>query len=365
MSLLSGRSSVVARLASRVDRAVLGRMERRMRGTAPRRRDLDDARARLLDTIEVYRPALDRLDAMFAAPPAVRVEVTPRGEGPEGSRVADLAFESPYVPFHAGHRAEHERHRENLTAHARLYAVRAAAQDGAAAARPVMVCIHGWGGGAYWLEERAFAVAYWLRRGYDVALFQLPLHGARAPADHPRGALFPSANVIRTNEAFAQAVCDLRALRRYLARDGAAVGAIGMSLGGYTTALWASVDPALAWAVPMIPAVDMADLMWRHGEGSPARRHAAAAGVDVDLLREVFAVTTPTSRPALVPHRARMVVAGHGDRITPPDHAERLWRHWGECAIHWFPGGHLAQIGRGDAFRAVRRHLDPLHTPPR
>jgi pimeloyl-ACP methyl ester carboxylesterase len=56
----------------------------------------------------------------------------------------------------------------------------------------------------------------------------------------------------------------------------------------------------------------------------------------------------------------RMIVAGRADCITPPDQAERLWRHWDECAIHWFPGGHLAQVGRADALRAVRRRLDAL-----
>ena len=28
--------------------------------------------------------------------------------------------------------------------------------------------------------------------------------------------------------------------------------------------------------------------------------------------------------------------------------------------LHWFPGGHLAQVGRADALRAVRRQLDAL-----
>ncbi len=51
---------------------------------------------------------------------------------------------------------------------------------------------------------------YWLRHGYDVAAFVLPYHGARAPG--PSGALFPSPNPLRTNEAFGQAIFDLRAL---------------------------------------------------------------------------------------------------------------------------------------------------------
>jgi pimeloyl-ACP methyl ester carboxylesterase len=333
-------SRVLQEAASRIDRGVLQGMERRMRGSAPRREHLEDARTKLIDLANRYRGA----DFFHEPPPADVVET--RVE----SGVFDLAWSSGYVPFLPEYRDEHLQHRENLTAHARLFR----GDPG----RPTMVLIHGWGGGAYWLEERAFQVSYWQHHGYDVALFQLPFHGKRLPSGRTRGSLFPSPHVVRTNESFGQAVWDLRALRGWLEQRGSKVGVMGMSLGGYTTAVWSTVDPKLQFAVPWIPAVDMADLMWRHGEDSPARRRAVKAGVDAELLRDVFAVQSPLGRGCLLAPERRMIVAGKGDLITPPDQAERLWRHWGECAIHWFPGGHLAQVGRADAFRAVRRYLD-------
>jgi pimeloyl-ACP methyl ester carboxylesterase len=206
-------------------------------------------------------------------------------------------------------------------------------------------------------------VSYWLRHGYDVAAFVLPFHGERAPG--PSGALFPSSNPMRTNEGFGHAIYDLRALALFLrARGASAVGAMGMSLGGYTTALWASIagpgDPGgIDFAVAMIPAVSMAHLMWAHGEDTPARRQAAKAGITADLLAEVFAVHTPTTRPPRVPPQARFVIAGKGDRITPPEQARTLAAHW-RSDILWFDGGHLAQVGRGDALRTVRRALGDL-----
>jgi pimeloyl-ACP methyl ester carboxylesterase len=338
---------VLAEAASRIDRGVLSGMERRMRATAPRRDEMHGARARLIDLAARYAEMTEQI---FAEPEPVSELV----ETPVGAGVTDLAFPSTYRPVLPAYLDEHARLVENLTVHARLY-------HGRSRGRPALICLHGWGGGAYWLEERAFVASYWQRHGYDVVLFQLPFHGRRQPVGRDRGSLFPSANVVRTNEAFGQAISDLRALRGLLAARGApAVGVMGMSLGGYTAALWASLDDRLAFAVPWIPAVDMADLMWRHGDQSPARRRAIAAGVDRELLREVFAVHAPTTRPPRLAPERRMIVAGRGDRITPPDQAERLWRHWGECAIHWFPGGHLAQVGRADAFRAVRRHLQAI-----
>ena len=99
------------------------------------------------------------------------------------------------------------------------------------------------------------------------------------------------------------------------------------------------------------------ELMWRHGEDGATRRRAAEAGVSEELIASVFAVHAPTTRRVLLPRERLMIVAGQGDQITPADQAERLRAHWGGCAIHWFPGGHLAQVGRGDAMRAVRAHL--------
>jgi dienelactone hydrolase len=346
MALLS---RVLQEAASRIDRGVLQGMERRMRGAARRQTErFDDARGRLLEVAAQYRAV-----EMFPEPPPAVVTETRVGDG-----VTDLAFASEYRPAFVAYRDEHQGYLENLTAHARHFT-----RPGSG--RPTLVLLHGWGGGHYWIEERAFTVPYWLRQGFDVVLFQLPFHGRRLPSGRVRGSLFPSPHVVRTNEAFGQAVWDLRALRGWLEARGSTVGVMGMSLGGYTTAVWASVDPRLAFAVPWIPAVDMADLMWRHGEDSPARRQAIKAGVDAELLREVFASHAPLARPTLLAPERRMIVAGRGDLITPPDQAERLWKHWDECAIHWFPGGHLAQVGRSDAIRAVRRHLDQIAIPGR
>ncbi len=347
--------AAVTRASAAIDRGVVRMMERRMAGSADRQRASvpDDAHARLTDLARRYGDGtLGLPSGFFPAPPPPSVRARP-----VDARVEHLTWASGYRPFLDEHREDHHRWIENATAHARLYR-----GEPGGAPRPALVLLHGWGGGAWWLEERAFAVSYWVSRGFDVAVFQLPFHGERAPAAAGRGprsgALFPSPNVVRTNEAFGQAIWDLRSLGQHLRGRGAtAVGAMGMSLGGYTTALWATIDPALDFAVAMIPAVSMADLMWRHGEDSPARRRAASAGVSAELLAEVFAVHAPTTRPVLVPPAHRMIVAGVGDRITPPDQAERLRAHWGDCAIHWFPGGHLAQVGRGDGFRAIRAQL--------
>jgi pimeloyl-ACP methyl ester carboxylesterase len=343
---------MLTRAAAALDESVIRFMERRTRPAAPRRTPRD-ARKLLIDLAARYSDGtLGVPSAFFPAPDAARVERTRAGTGPHGSAVWDLRFASEYRPYLAAYRDEHQRHRENLTAHARLWT--------RGAGRPSVILLHGWGGGTYWVTERTFAVEYWLRHGLDVVAFQLPHHGHRATSTIRSGALFLSPHVVRTNEAFGQAIHDLRATADWLRAQGSpSVGVMGMSLGGYTTSLWASLDAQLAFAVAIIPAVSMAELMWRHGEDSPSRRGAVDAGVSRELLADVFRVHAPTTRPALLAPDRLTIIAGKGDRITPPEQAERLHTHWGGT-LHWFAGGHLAQVGRADALRAVRRQLDAL-----
>ncbi len=333
---------------------------------APRTPRIDpvDARSDLLALARAYREGTLGVPSPFFPTPAPPVmTITPQGEGPLGTHVVDLAYPSEYQPFLPAARDLHLRAAENLTAHARWWT--------SDRGRPTIVLLHGWGGGNHWVTARAFQVSYWLRHGFDVAAFVLPFHGDRAPgtAIGKSGAVFsaswPSGNPMRTNEGFGQAIHDLRALSLFLrARGASAVGAMGMSLGGYTTALWASVagpdDPGgIDFAVAMIPAVSMSRLFWRHGEHSPQRLRAAKAGITEDMLADAFSVHAPLTRPPRLPRERLAVIAGRGDRITPPEQAEALAAHW-NVPVMWFHGGHLAQIGRGDAVREVRRQLAAL-----
>lgn len=347
--------SVFTRASAAIDRSVVRFMERRMAPRTPRI-EHGDARGKLIELAAHYRDGtLGHPSPVFPEPLAPAVKLASTGEGPLGTQVVDISFPSDYVPFHPEARDMYLAVSENMTCHARWWT--------SDRGRPTIVLIHGWGGGNHWVTFRTFLVPYWLRHGWDVAAFVLPFHGARAAGRS--GALFPSPNPLRTNEGFAHAIYDLRALATFLrSRGTSAVGAMGMSLGGYTTALWSSIaGPGDAggadFAVAMIPAVSMSRLYWSHGEQSAVRARAEKAGITEDLLADAFEVHAPTTRPSRVPRDRRFVIAGHGDRITPPEQAEMLAAHWG-TEILWFDGGHLAQIGRSDALRTVRRSLGAL-----
>ena len=356
---------VASRLGSAVDEAILRSIsstfahkwppreaQRAPEGPAP-----NDRHALLAQAIAFYqRPEILSGERFFQPPPPLpRVHEEKRGPLPDGE-IVDVKWESGFVPHWELVREDYLRHQPNRYAFARILR-----HD--EPPRAQVVCIHGYRGGAFLFEERAFPTRWLYKLGLDVILVQLPFHALRGGADAP---VWPSVNVGRTNEGFAQAIWDLRALRDFIARTRGPRPTVvtGMSLGGYTTALWATLEP-LALAVPMIPVASFPDLLWAHGEGSAERARAEREGITVEMLRQAMACHTPLQRrPANVRERV-LVLSAAGDRIAPPEHAEKLARHFDAEALS-FVGGHVLQVGRGLAFRALARRMARLDLlPPR
>ena len=307
-------------------------------------------RARIREAEALY-PAADAKGRLFPAPnPAnltrSRVRALPGGE------VLDVRWESRYEPLHASFEELLRRCPEDRTCHARLLRHEQPS--------PAIVCLHGWGGGRFSFEERAFRAEWLYGLGLDVALFALPFHGPRAPAGSRRP-IFPSPDPVKTNEGFAQAISDLRALMGALRDTGApSVGVCGMSLGGFTAALLATVDPALDYAIPLIPFASLPELLWGHGSGTKARAKAQEAGVDLATFTAAFRATSPVARPPVIPSDRVLVVAGERDRVTPKDHAARLHAQFPGSRLSHFRGAHLVQLGRGAMFEEIRTHLERL-----
>src|SRR5262249_35963507 len=251
-------------------------------------------RVELLSIGQAFYDSAETRARYFAAPEAPRMRETARERLLAGA-VVDLSWESAYEPLFAPISEEYLGYVENRTAHARHLR-----HDRPA---PTIICLHGWGGGAYWLEERAFAARWFYRCGFDVVVATLPFHGLRTPRQvRLSGTLFPTANVFRTNEAFAQALTDLRGLCAWLrARGAPQVGFMGQSLGGYTTALVSSVERSVDFAIPMIPAVSFADLLWDPGKGTRGRKRAETAGITKQMLTDFFRVHCPLEHAPLVP----------------------------------------------------------------
>ena len=273
---------------------------------------------------------------------------------PDDGVVEDLRFESTFETVNPEYRSRYARHSANRHVHARMFRH----QHGP---RALVIAIHGFSADLYHLNEWFFAIPWLYEEGYDVLLFTLPFHGARqGPLSPFSGHGFFAGGAWRINEAFAHAVWDLRRLvDHFLDHAGAPrVGATGVSLGGCTTALLASAEERLAFAIPNVPVTSIADLVLEWEPiGSAMRAMLAAGGISIQEAREMVAPSCALSWRAAIAKERLMIIGGVGDRLAPPKHSRVLWEHWGRPRLHWFPGSHLVHLDRGKYFREMRRFL--------
>ena len=224
-----------------------------------------------------------------------------------------------------------------------------------------LIALHGFTMGDPRLDANALMAKEWFQLGLDVVLVTLPFHGVRTPATaRYSGELFASWHVGRLNEAVRQSVHDVRKVAAFLREERAVpLGLVGLSLGGYVTALLAGLDPTLAFAIPLAAPVRLGAFPTalfacsRH-----ARRNVAP--LSAEELDTAYRVHSPLSYPLALPRERVLLVAGRGDRIVPPEQTLALWRHWHQPALHWFNGSHVTPFRRAETLAVGARHLQRL-----
>lgn len=220
-----------------------------------------------------------------------------------------------------------------------------------------LVCIHGLGMG-YAPADLRFLRAGWLHeRGLNLALPVLPLHGRRRRAFWS-GAGFVTGDAADTLHALTQAVWDLRRLIGWLREQGAGrIGLYGLSLGGYITALLASLDEGIDCAIAGVPATELGELTCYHASSralSLAKRH----GITPDRLTAALHPVSPLALAPRLARERRYLFGAMADRFVPPRQVEALWRHWDEPEIAWYPGAHLTFWWHPRVSQFVTRALD-------
>ena len=247
-----------------------------------------------------------------------------------------MRFDSAYEPYaEEPGRDRWLGYRENRTAHA--WVLRHAAGN-----RPWLVTIHGYGMGFPHLDLRGCQAQFIHNQlGMNVLCYVMPLHGPRRTDNMRANRLF-TGGVANLVHGEAQAMWDLRRAIHWIREEhGAKVGVHGLSLGGYTTALLATLERDLACVVAGIPAADFIDLF---------RRHMADTHQDVPEKVETFwrnaekvlRPVSPLASPPLVERNRRFIFAGLVDRLVPPEIVRALWEHWDHPTIAWYPGSHVS-----------------------
>jgi pimeloyl-ACP methyl ester carboxylesterase len=225
---------------------------------------------------------------------------------------------------------------------------------------PTLCVIHGFMGSPYLFNGLFFSLPWFYRSGYDVLLYTMPFHGSRAEKGSPfSGYGFFANGFAGFAEAMAQAVHDFRSIIDYLEFTGVdRIGLTGMSLGGYTSALIASVDDRIQAVIPNVPVVAPDQTV---DEWFPANKvvqlRSLLSNTDSELTKVATQYSSPLNYQPLVPKDRRLIITGLGDRLAPPEQAEMLWEHWDRCAFHWFPGNHILHVSQPDYLRRMTRFM--------
>lgn len=296
-------------------------------------------------------------DKIFQPPPSPIPISARSGRGLEDTagRVELLRFHSPFEPLHPDLRSHFRPRDNNATARAQHWRH----DDGP---RPTLITIHGFGASGAKLNARVFELRGFFEEGWDVLLYTLPFHGSRQSSRSPfNGAELFSGGFAALAESFLQAICELRVLLDHLGRQGVPrIGATGLSLGGYTTALLAAVDDRLDFAIPNSAVTSMPRLI----------EHWFPANLGTSLLERIkhiprelitrsSAIHSPLNYPSKLPRERLLIIGGRGDRVAPPEQSLALWEHWQRPALHWFRGSHILHLQREGYLTAMRQTMGP------
>lgn len=313
-----------------------------------------------LAALDFYRGVADRGDVTeaFPAPPRNLTfshhKAPLLGYSPRGVNAELVGFYSPYQALNPALRESYARHHHCHQVVAQHWRH----PDGP---RPTLVFVHGYFVSPRWFNSLFFGLRRFYEQGYDILLYTQPFHGdRRAPHEPFNGFGIFGRGFAEANEALLQSVHDLRVWVDYLEGQGVRhIGVAGMSLGGYVSALAASCEPRLDYAICNVPAVMVMDmaLEWPPLD-TLCKTFLGRHGVGLREMRHALAVHCPlTWKPAIDPDRL-LVIGGAGDRFTSPRYVKLLHEHWPGSHLHWFPGNHVLHLGRGRYLSLMQEFMD-------
>ncbi|MCI0692186.1 hypothetical protein L0337_09310 [candidate division KSB1 bacterium] len=221
---------------------------------------------------------------------------------------------------------------------------------------PAVIVLHGWMTPAL-IAYRPFCRAI-VEAGASAYLLELPYHLRRTPPGFVSGELFFTADFEKSWTTMQQAVADTRQLIHYLREAGAPViGVLGFSLGAWISAIVASCEPELDFALlAMLPAC-INDLVWQTRLGEPWRRQFEAAGLNAAATAPLYQFIDPANLKPLLPPERRELFAAAFDHFMPARHTQMLRDAWQQPNLHVYSSGHIGLLWSRKFLRDIRQSL--------
>ena len=238
-------------------------------------------------------------------------------------RTSLLTFPSPVVTPHP----------KNNTVHCEYFCPTSPSK------KPGVIVLHILGGDFDLARLFARSLA---NKGVAALFLKMPYYGERKQDDVDVQMI--SMDPHQTVRGMRQAVLDIRQAASWLAAqdevDPDQLGIMGVSLGGITAALTASVEPRFHRVCLLLAGGSMGEVAWTSTEMAELRDKWTAGGGTKESLFEIIKPVDPvTYAKPLASRKILMLNASH-DEVVPPACTESLWHAFGEPEIVWWDAGH-------------------------
>lgn len=247
----------------------------------------------------------------------------PLPEATEGVKVSLVTFPSPVVTPHE----------LNNTVHCEFFLPERKEKV------PAVVVLHILGGD--FPLSRLFCSAL-ASRGVAALFVKMPYYGPRrAPGNSRR---MVSKEPQETIEGMTQAILDIRRGAAFLGAqpeiDPEQLGVFGISLGGITGGLAASVEPRFQNVCLLLAGGDMGRIGWENPELKDVREKWTKSGKTREEFFDLMKQVDPVQYASAARGKRILMLNAKSDEIIPKACTESLWRAFGEPEIVWYDGGH-------------------------
>jgi hypothetical protein len=217
------------------------------------------------------------------------------------------------------------------------------------AGRPLVLCLHGFKMAEPARAYKMFRIGRLLDMGLDVGLCIAPFHWKRKTHFLYQNIVNPN-NLPLTMESFAQNIYDLHSAVLMLRKSGyEKIGLIGASLGGYTSALYATVKAPVDFMFIIIPPIDFFSTYLRPRNGGFKFR------IDKEVAAKseaAYRVMSPIEYSPVFDVNKISVVMHTGDRMCRPGPVYRWMEKWKIKNHVEVTGGHWLYFGKNVRGRA-------------
>ncbi len=201
------------------------------------------------------------------------------------------------------------------------------------------------------------------QNGIGSVFMYMAYYGPRRPRGKGRIRLI-STNIPRSMAGIRQTVLDVRRLTAWMDSrkeiDSKNLGIVGVSLGGFMTALSAEMEPKLGRVAILLAGGGLADGFYahKHPEAAKYRKLYESLGGNKKILQTLLAPVDPLTCAANLKNRKVMMLAAKRDEVVPASMAEKLWEATGRQKILWYNTTHYgAALFLIPALKHLREHF--------